>query len=283
MPCSPHVCPGNPGRRVPSEGATRGRLGRVRTHTRHTPRSKKRNEIDERDEGRGERGENTTTPTTSAVAPTPLPALPVSNPALAHTGRCIGRTEKTPRSPGLFGRCVPRVCSPRWPHEPHRKAPRKPRSYQRSGVHTLKRAVVTVGSRALPTRRTALGRALAEWRVSLVADLGGQGNVSTQQLALVDVAVRTKLMLDSVDAYVLGLDALVNRRKRCLWPVVRERQALAGQLQSVLRDLGLERRTKPLDLAAQRLLSPSELPKYFGVRPALPEPAAFRKPTTARR
>lgn len=106
-----------------------------------------------------------------------------------------------------------------------------------------------LGNRALPTKRTALGRALAEWRSALVADLGGEGHVSTQQLALVDVAVRTKLMLDSVDAYVLGLDALVNKRKRCLWPVVRERQALAGQLQGVLRDLGLERRQREADVA----------------------------------
>jgi len=47
------------------------------------------------------------------------------------------------------------------------------RPYTRSGIYTLKRAVQVLGSRALPTKRTALGRALAEWRSSLVADLGG--------------------------------------------------------------------------------------------------------------
>src|SRR5438477_6351765 len=124
------------------------------------------------------------------------------------------------------------------------------RPYTRSGIYTLKRAVQVLGSRALPTKRTALGRALAEWRSSLVADLGGADAVTTQVMALVDLAVRTKLLVDSVGAYVLAMPSPVNRQRRCLHPVVRERQALVGQLQSILRDLGLERKAKPVtDLA----------------------------------
>jgi len=120
------------------------------------------------------------------------------------------------------------------------------------GAYTLRTAVQTLGARALPTKRTALGRALHEWRMALVADLGEEDAVSTQQVALVEIAVRTKLMLDSVDAYILGgeLGSLVNKRRRCLHPVVRERQSLANQLQAVLRDLGLERKSKDVDLAA---------------------------------
>jgi len=121
----------------------------------------------------------------------------------------------------------------------------------KSGVYTLKRAVRTLGSRALPSKSTALGRALHEWREALLADLGGADVVSTPQLALVDLAVRTKLLVDSVDAYVLSMPSPVNRQRRCLHPVVRERQALVGQLQSILRDLGLERRHREVDIAAQ--------------------------------
>jgi len=126
------------------------------------------------------------------------------------------------------------------------RTPRQDRSrpYTKSGVHTLKRAVLTLGSRALPSKSTALGRALHEWRVALIADLGGEDTVSTQQLALVEMAVRTKLLVDSVDSYVLSMPSPVNRQRRSLFPVVRERQALVGQLQSILRDLGLERRSK---------------------------------------
>lgn len=106
---------------------------------------------------------------------------------------------------------------------------------------------MTLGSRALPPKSTALGRALHEWRDALVADLGGADAVSTQQAALVDLAVRTKLLVDSVDAYVLAMPSPVNRQRRCLHPVVRERAALVGQLQSLLRDLGLDRKAAPVE------------------------------------
>jgi hypothetical protein len=125
---------------------------------------------------------------------------------------------------------------------PPQSRPQRPRPYHQSGTYTLKRAVQTLGSRALPTKRTALGRELQAWRVSLIADLGG--DPSTVQVALIDMAVRSKLIVDSVDAYLLELPALVDKRHRRLWPVVRERQALVGQLQTILRDLGLERKAK---------------------------------------
>ena len=133
---------------------------------------------------------------------------------------------------------------------PSRTPRERPRSYLKSGVYTLKKAVQTLGSRALPPKSTALGRALHEWREALLADLGGVEAVSTQRLALVDLAVRTRLLVDSVDAFVLAMPSPVNRQRRCLHPVVRERQALVGQLQSILRDLGLERKAKKVDLAA---------------------------------
>ena len=79
----------------------------------------------------------------------------------------------------------------------------------------------------------------------MIADLGGIDAVSTQQLALIDLAVRTKLLVDSIDAFVLSMDSPVNKRNRCLYPVIRERQGLVGQLQSLLRDVGIERRAKP--------------------------------------
>lgn len=127
----------------------------------------------------------------------------------------------------------------------------RPRPYLKTGMHRLKRAVVTLGSRALPSRSTALGRALHEWRLALVTDLGGEDAVSTAQRALIDLAVRTKLLVDSVDAYVLAMPSPVNRQRRCLHPVVRERQSLVNQLQTILRDLGLERKAKPVpDLAS---------------------------------
>jgi len=93
--------------------------------------------------------------------------------------------------------------------------------------------VQTLGSRALPSKSTSLGRALHEWRDALVVDLGG--DPSTAQLALIDLAVRTKLLCDSVDAYVLAMPSPVNRQRRCLHPIVRERASLVNQLQGASR------------------------------------------------
>jgi hypothetical protein len=132
---------------------------------------------------------------------------------------------------------------------PRKVTTARPRHYQRHGLHTLQKAVRDLGSRALPARNTRLGRALLEWRTALVADLGGEDAISTQQRALVELAVRTKLLVDSVDAFILAMPSPVNRTKRCLFAVVRERQGLVDQLQKLLRDLGLERRTRDVDLA----------------------------------
>jgi hypothetical protein len=82
------------------------------------------------------------------------------------------------------------------------------------GLYTLRTAVQTLGSRALPSKSTALGRALHEWRTALVADLGGADVVSVQQRNLVDLATTTKLMVDSIDAYVLTMGSLVNGIRR---------------------------------------------------------------------
>ena len=133
---------------------------------------------------------------------------------------------------------------------------RSPRNWRRSrqdGSHrlkVLKRAVRALGNQIID-RRTAVGKALAAWRADLGADLGGADALSTQQRALLDEAVKLKLMLDSIDAWVLAQPSLVNKQKRSLFPVVRERLALVGQLQRLLRDLGLERKARDVtDLAS---------------------------------
>ena len=60
------------------------------------------------------------------------------------------------------------------------------------------------------------------------------------------------------DLLLTGTPSLVDKRHRRLWPVVRERQALVGQLQSILRDLGLDRRQQPVaDLGTLPRTSPA--------------------------
>ncbi len=124
-----------------------------------------------------------------------------------------------------------------------RSGPLGNQNAQKHGLTTLKQAVKGLGGRVID-RRTTLGKALAKWRADLIQDLGGSETISTQQEALVDLAVKSKLILDSIDAWLLTQRSLINARKRSLLPAVRERQQLADGLARYLGQLGLERRTK---------------------------------------
>ncbi len=163
------------------------------------------------------------------------------------------------------------------PREDHPRDRRRSRPYRKHGLDRLKSAVRLLGARTLD-RRTAVGKALAEWRANLVADLGGSETISTQQAAVVDVAVRTKLLLDSIDAWLLRQPSLVDRRRRAVLPVVRERQQLADALARYMTQLGLERRrAKPQALGeyiAQKYGGPAGEPAKTGPQesPAGPSP-----------
>lgn len=119
------------------------------------------------------------------------------------------------------------------------------RNSPRPQLRKLKRAIQELGEHAID-RRTTLGKALAKWRTDLVQDLGGPDAVSTQELAVIELAVKTKLLLDSVDAWLLGQPSLVNARKRTILPVVLQRQQLADALARYLALLGLKRRQAPV-------------------------------------
>jgi hypothetical protein len=78
----------------------------------------------------------------------------------------------------------------------------------------------------------------------LIADLGGEDNVSVQQSALIDLTIKSKLLLDSIDAWLLTQPTLINKRKKALLPVVLQRQQLADGFARYLSQLGLEHKVK---------------------------------------
>lgn len=123
---------------------------------------------------------------------------------------------------------------------------------QTHGVHTLKRAMKDLGNRAID-KRTGVGKALDAWRQELIADLGGESEVSCQQKAIIDLAVRTKLLLDSLDAWLLTQPSLVNAKRRSCIPALIQRQSLSDALAKYLGQLGLQRKTKPVHSLAALL------------------------------
>ncbi len=158
--------------------------------------------------------------------------------------------------------------------KPARSGPPGNLNASKHGLTTLKQAVKGLGGRVID-RRTTLGKALSRWRLNLIQDLGGEETISTQQEALIDLCVKSKLMLDSIDAWLLTQRSLINARKRSLLPAVRERQQLADGLARYLGQLGLERRTKEV---------PS-LTEYLNTKYGSPEtsPGSTSSPSSKRK
>ena len=98
-----------------------------------------------------------------------------------------------------------------------RPAPGEVPQQRRHRLYTLRKAVALPGSRCID-RRTGVGRALAEWRGELIDALGGDGQVSPQQETIIDLAVRSKLILDSIDAWLLQQPSLGRKKYRVLAP-----------------------------------------------------------------
>ena len=75
---------------------------------------------------------------------------------------------------------------------------KRPSEAQKHGLITLRTAVNLLGGRAVD-KRTLVGRALAAWRDEIVADLGGEDNLSAQEKAIISACVNNRLLLNSVD------------------------------------------------------------------------------------
>jgi hypothetical protein len=122
----------------------------------------------------------------------------------------------------------------------------------RTGLNALKAKVKIRGLSAIDVR-TVAGRELVAWRRELLEALGGVDVVSPQRRAIVDVIVRTKLYIDSLDAWLVEQPSLILKKRRAVLPVLKERQQLADSLTRQLTQVGLERRAKAVGTLADRL------------------------------
>ena len=135
-----------------------------------------------------------------------------------------------------------------------RKSPKNRRVYQKHGLYALKSAIKGANGRGDWLESLGnVGVTLKAWKADLVADLGGEDAVTTQERAVVDMAVRTHLMLESVDRWLLEQPSLVNKSRRQLFPVVLQRQQLADALARYMAQLGLKRKAKPVPALSEYL------------------------------
>jgi hypothetical protein len=92
------------------------------------------------------------------------------------------------------------------------------------------------------------------------------------QRTVIETAARTKLILDSLDAWLLAADGrIINKRNRALFTIVVQRQSLVTNLDRAMAILGLDRRGKSVTDLGTYIAG-----KYGpGAMPApLPQPAA---------
>jgi hypothetical protein len=136
------------------------------------------------------------------------------------------------------------TAQPSTPSKPPRN--RRPRARHPSGIYTLKGVLARVADEDWTEALGPVGEALRSWRRELIDSLGGDTTVTPQQRSLVELATRTHLMVESVDRFILGMPSLVNKSKRSIFAVVRERQQLADALARYLSLLGLERRSREM-------------------------------------
>lgn len=132
------------------------------------------------------------------------------------------------------------------------------RTYSRHGLTALKVRVAVRGLSAID-QRTLAGRGLVVWQKELIAALGGEASITPQKREIIRDCAVTKLLRDSIDAWLLSQPSLINLRKRALLPVVKERLQIADHLLKSLSLLGLDRKAvDPPDLAALLASLPSE-------------------------
>lgn len=117
-------------------------------------------------------------------------------------------------------------------------SPTDKRPYTRTGLNALKAKVKLRGLHAIDSR-TAAAQALLAWRKELFEALGGEASCNPEKKALVDLAVRTRLFIESADYYLLQQPSVVSVKHRAVLPVLRERQVLVDSLARCLAQLGI--------------------------------------------
>jgi hypothetical protein len=68
--------------------------------------------------------------------------------------------------------------------------------------------------------------------------------VTPQKMCLVDMATRTRLFVESLDAYLTDQKSLIDEKSKSVIPVLLERQKLVDSLGKLLVQIGLKRQAR---------------------------------------
>jgi hypothetical protein len=90
--------------------------------------------------------------------------------------------------------------------------------------------------------RSVAAVGIKRFTAEVVRDLGG--DPSAQQRAVLEVAARTKIMLDAIDDWLLRQPSLLLKQTRALIPALAQRQQLADSFARHMQALGLGRKAR---------------------------------------
>jgi hypothetical protein len=135
--------------------------------------------------------------------------------------------------------------------QPNRRGgpPKGSTNAKKHGHYSRKAALMQIGFDGID-KRTAAGRELALRREAIYMDLGGKVTVSQIKSDLVERYMRLCILIDSLDSWLFAQPTLINKRKRTLLPIVRERAQLEDTALRLANAIGLERRTKSVDIVS---------------------------------
>ena len=77
-------------------------------------------------------------------------------------------------------------------------------------------------------------------------------------MVIVELAVRTRLLIEHIDHWIMSQDTIINKRKRSIYPIVRDRREQVDSLSRLLAQLGLQRVPKSVKSLAEYIESKSE-------------------------
>lgn len=124
------------------------------------------------------------------------------------------------------------------------KTPRpKAKPYNRPRGPVLRKALQRLTTRKLD-QRSEVARELRQFRRDVIEDLGGEEMVSRAKAELIEVAARTKVLLDTIDDWVFRQPTIMTRQGE-LKTIVQQRNTYVETLRRVLREIGLDRKAKP--------------------------------------
>lgn len=123
--------------------------------------------------------------------------------------------------------------------------PKRRQKRQKSGFYRTLRRLRGRGINGID-RRTGPGKDALAYRDETVADLGGSDALTSNVKALLDVTCMKRYLFKFTVEYLLTLPSPVNKRRRSLYPVVKDFIQLCDSLNKDLVLLGLERKQRAI-------------------------------------